>query len=229
MKLVLTDREAEVLAKNGQFNILAWKHYRGYREFCTPYAHSIRIATKNKYVVKDAAMWFDYLGLLSYFNLDTHNAHYVCPNNLQRKHDMLLKRKKRAEEQKEEEQRRKDAALWEKQYKADKAKFFGICFGNENIVITVIQSVADMAEEGERMHHCVFSMGYYKRKDSLILTARSAADGKRIETIEVSLKTFKVVQSRGLQNSNTTYHNEIINLVNKNIQLIKQASWQAFQ
>ena len=92
------------------------------------------------------------------------------------------------------------------------------------MVITVIQSVADMEDEGSKMHHCVFAMGYYKRKDSLILTARSAADGKRIETIEVSLKTFKVVQSRGMQNSNTPYHDEIINLVNSNINLIKQAS-----
>lgn len=81
-----------------------------------------------------------------------------------------------------------------------------------------------MAEEGKKMHHCVFAMGYYKRKDSLILTARSAADGKRIETIEVNLKTFKVVQSRGACNTNTPYHEEIINLVNKNINLIKQAA-----
>lgn len=224
MKLVLTDREAEILAKNGQFDILAWKHYKGYREFCMPYAHSIRIANRNKYIVKDAPMWFDYLDLLSYFNLDTHNAHYVCPKNLQREHDMLAKRKERVEAQREAERKRKDAAKLEKQYRADKAKYFGICFGDENVVITVIQSVADMAEEGTKMHHCVFSMGYYKRKDSLILTARSTADGKRIETIEVSLKTFKVVQSRGVKNCNTPYHDEIINLVNKNINLIKQAA-----
>lgn len=224
MKLVLTDREAEILAKNGQYELLAWKSARGYREFCMPYAHSIRIANKNKYIVKDASMWFDYLDLLSYFHLDTHNAHYVCPKDLKCEHDMLAKRKGRIEAQREEERKRKEAIKWEKQYRADKAKYFGICFGDENVVITVIQSVADMAEEGKKMHHCVFAMGYYKRKDSLILTARSAADGKRIETIEVSLKTFKVVQSRGVQNTNTPYHEEIINLVNKNINLIKQAA-----
>lgn len=32
MKLVLTDREAEGLAKNGQFGLLAYKHKKGYRE-----------------------------------------------------------------------------------------------------------------------------------------------------------------------------------------------------
>lgn len=224
MKLVLTDREAEGLAKNGQFGLLAYKYNKGYREFCMPYAHAIRIANRNKYIIKDASTWYDYLDLLSFFNLDTHNAHYVCPKDLQHEHDVLLKRKQRVEREREQERKRKEAAKWEKQYRSDKAKFFGICFGDENVIITVIQSVADMADEGKKMHHCVYDMGYYKKKDSLILTARSTADGSRIETVEVSLKTFKVVQSRGLQNSNTPYHEEIIQLVNNNINLIKQAA-----
>ena len=50
-----------------------------------------------------------------------------------------------------------------------------------------------MEAEGKAMHHCVG--GYHRRKDSLILSA--TIDGKRIETIEVSLTTLKVVQSRG--------------------------------
>ena len=80
-----------------------------------------------------------------------------------------------------------------------------------------------MEEEGRKMHHCVFDMGYYKRQDSLILTARSVADGSRIETVEVSLRSFKVLQSHGLQNSFTPYHEEIIKLVEKNINKIRQA------
>ena len=45
------------------------------------------------------------------------------------------------------------------------------------------------------MHHCVFTNEYYLKADSLILSA--TIDGKRIETIEVSLKRMEVVQSRG--------------------------------
>ena len=56
--------------------------------------------------------------------------------------------------------------------------------------------------------------------DSLILSA--TIDGKRIETIEVSLKTLKVVQSRGVCNSNTEYHDRIIRLVEDNAGLIQQ-------
>lgn len=106
--------------------------------------------------------------------------------------------------------------------KKEKGRFFGIYFGNEHIVITVVQSVAEMAEEGKAMHHCVYDMGYYKKKESLILSAK-AMNGKRIETIELNLKTFKVVQSRGVCNSNTPMHDEIISLINNNINLIKQA------
>lgn len=222
-KLLLTDREAEVLAKNGQYALLGWKWAKGYKEFCMPFAHSIRIASKHGYIVKDASMWMDYLDLLGYFHLDTHNAHYVCPDNLKEVHDHLLARKKRAEERKAAEERRKDAAKWEKIYHEEKARFFGVCFGNEHITVTVIKSVQDMADEGKAMHHCVYDMGYYKKSDSLILTARDTS-GKRIETIEVSLKTFSVVQSRGVCNKNTEYHEEIIQLVNDNINLIRQAA-----
>ena len=117
----------------------------------------------------------------------------------------------------------REAQGWEKTYAQEKGRFFGICFGNEHIVITVVQSVAEMVEEGKAMHHCVYACGYYKKKESLILSAKDK-DGNRIETIELNLKTFKVVQSRGVCNSNTPMHDEIINLINNNINLIKQAA-----
>lgn len=188
-----------------------------------PFAHSIRIANRNRYIVKDASMWYDYLDLLAYFHLDTHNAHYVCPADLKSENDRLLERKKRIEEKAAIERKIAEAKKWESEYRKAKGKYFGICFGNEDIVITVISSVAEMAEEGEKMHHCVYSMGYYKKENSLILSAKDR-NGNRIETIELNLKTFKVVQSRGVCNSNTDRHDEILNLVQKNINLIKQAA-----
>lgn len=67
-------------------------------------------------------------------------------------------------------------------------------------------------------HHCVG--GYYSKTDSLILTA--CIDGKKMETIEVSLSKLQVIQSRGVCNENTEYHNQIVQLVEKNIPLIEQ-------
>ena len=69
-------------------------------------------------------------------------------------------------------------------------------------------------------HHCVFSNSYHLKPDSLIMSA--SVNGKKTETVEVNLKTFTVVQSRGKFNKNTAYHDRIISLVNKNMHLIKE-------
>lgn len=66
--------------------------------------------------------------------------------------------------------------------------------------------------------HCVGS--YHTKTDSLILSA--CIDGKKIETIEVSLTQLRVIQSRGVCNKNTKYHDQIVNLVNQNIPLIEK-------
>lgn len=218
MKMLINDNEAETLYKTGQYALLFWKWKYGMT--LNARAHAIRIANRNRYIVKDASMWLDYLDLLTHFGYDTHNAHYVCPTDLKHEHDKLLARKRRQEAAKRAEERRLEAAKWEEEYKRSKGAFFGICFGNEHIIISVITSVADMAEEGLVMHHCVYENGYYKKPHSLILTARDA-DGNRLETIEISLKTFQVVQSRSKCNGTSKYHSEILSLINQNINLIK--------
>ena len=75
-----------------------------------------------------------------------------------------------------------------------------------------------MILEGRAMHHCVGR--YHTKKDSLILSA--TINGKRIETVEVSLSQMKVVQCRGVCNSNTEYHDRIIKLVEDNAEQIRQ-------
>lgn len=219
-KMLLKDNIAEMLIKTRQYSLLKLKYVRGHLN--DKYLHSIRIANRNGYIIKDASMWIDYLELLEYFRLDTHNAHYVCPKNLKAEHDRLSIRKRKAELRKETKRKLKEAAKWENLYRENMGKFFGICFGNQEIIISVITSVSDMAAEGEAMHHCVFTSGYYKRPDSLILSARSIT-GQRLETVEVSIKTLKIVQSRAHCNTSGPKHAEILELVNKNMNLIKQA------
>ena len=70
-------------------------------------------------------------------------------------------------------------------------------------------------DEGAELHHCLFSNEYYLKENSLILSA--TIEGKRIETI-----TLQVIQSRGVCNQNTPYHDQIVSLVNANHQLIRQ-------
>lgn len=213
-KLLLTSGECERLLKNKQIELLKYRHQQGDRPL--PFQHAVRIAIRHGYIVKDASIWMDYLSNLEHLGYDTHNPHYICPANLKEAHDRTLvkwqKRKARIE-----------AVQYEKQYRETKGKFFGICFGDENITVTVIASVQEMAVEGALMHHCVYANRYFLKPDSLILSAKDK-QGNRIETIEVNLKTFQVVQSRGVCNKNTEYHDRIVRLVNENINLIKQVA-----
>ena len=63
------------------------------------------------------------------------------------------------------------------------------------------------------MHHCVFNTGYYKKPESLILSARTRAENERLETVEISLKDYTIHQSQGLYNVNSPRHEEIQSLV----------------
>ncbi|WP_410492860.1 PcfJ domain-containing protein [Dysgonomonas sp. GY75] len=45
---------------------------------------------------------------------------------------------------------------------------------------------------------------------------------QRLETIELSLTELKVLQSRGISNKITKYHQQIIKLVENNIPLIQE-------
>jgi hypothetical protein len=58
------------------------------------------------------------------------------------------------------------------------------------------------------------------KKDSLIMSAR--IDHIPIETIEVSLKQLKVIQSRGKGNQSTIHHDQIVSMVNRNMKLISK-------
>ena len=220
--LLLTNSDVELLTKTRQYSLLS--HYVKMQLVSIPYKHAVNICNRNNYIIKDASMWYDYLGFLDYFKLDTHNAKYVCPENLKEEHDKLMRRKTRIEEAKELKKKIEQAKAYEEDYKKSKSKYFGICFCNDKIVVTVLQSVAEFAEEGVSMHHCVFAAKYFSKKDALILSAKDK-DGNRLETIEVNLKTLSIIQSRGICNENSPFHSEIVNLVNKNIkQIRKQAA-----
>ena len=108
----------------------------------------------------------------------------------------------------------------EARFRELKGKFFGLEFTDGTIIIRVLDSVIAYYEEGNVLHHCVGECEYYLKPDTLVFSAR--VEDKRVETVELSLQTFKVLQSRGLCNRNTEYHDRIIKLVQKNIGLIRK-------
>ncbi len=213
-RILLTDSRAETLLKTGQTNILKRLLDMGWQRSIDNYWASIRICIRNGYTIKDATLWCDYIDFLRFFGKDLHNAKYVCPTDLKAEHDRYMRKKVKADAQAELEKQLEK----ETEYREAKAKFFGLIFSDGFISVRVLESVAEIVQEGKLMHHCVGS--YHSKTDSLILSA--CIDGERIETIEISLSQLKVIQSRGVCNKNTEHHDRIIDLVNKNIPLIEK-------
>ena len=211
--------EFETLAKT-QRKLFRYLVRRG--DYTVPCWHAVKICNRRSYRIEDASLWYDLLDALGALGLDTHNAHYVCPTDLRDAHDAYIRRRQRAEEKKRREELEREASAANKAYQRAKARFFGIEILGDDLVIRVLPDVAAFRREGEELHHCVFANRYYSKEDALILSARDSR-GKAVETIEVSLETFEIVQARGLCNRNSKRHNEILALVNGNMGLIRQA------
>ena len=215
---ILSNPKAETLLKTGQYQML--NYYLRYSFDMEKYWASIKICIRNGHIIKDGSMWRDMIDLLHHFGMDTNSPKYVCPSDIKAEHDRLVRKRDRQREREELAKRRRETEKHEDEYRKLKSRFFGILITDGTLNIRVLESVAEFAEEGMAMRHCVWSNNYYLKKDSLILSA--TIDGKRIETVEVSLKTFKVVQSRGVCNENTEYHDRIISLVDSNMSLIRK-------
>ena len=215
---LLTDSRVETLLKAGRTDHL--RYFLGNKRTFEELWQSYKIAVRNGYEIADISLWSDYVDTLRRLGKDIHNPKYLCPTDLKGEHDRRHEELLKLREREEIEQKQQKAIEDEKRFKELKSKFFGICFTDGIIQVHVLESVQEHLEEGVSMHHCVFSNAYYLKEDSLILSA--TIEGKRIETIEVSLRTLEVVQSRGVCNKNTEYHEQIVNLVNANRGLISR-------
>ena len=214
---LLTDCRAETLMKAGRTEHL--RYFLSRARTIDEYWPAYKITLRRGYDITDIALWCDYVDMLRRLGKDMHNAHYVCPEDLQQAHDEVHRKLRARQEREQEEHKRQKAQEDEARFQKLKAPFFGITFTDGTIQIRVLESVQEYIEEGQALHHCVFTNEYHLKEKSLILSAR--IEGKRIETIEVSLETMQVIQCRGLMNQNTEYHERIIELVHQNMKQIQ--------
>lgn len=228
---LLTKPQYETLIKAKQYPLAKSLFKSSKDNRLDKYWSTIKIALRNNYKIKDPSMWFDLLWVLLNLKKDLHNAKFVCPQDLKQAHNQWKElfqikqakeraaaKAKRLEDKAEKERLRLQAI---KEYPGRMEKFSHLFFTNGTIEITPIMTVEEMELEGKELYHCVHTNEYYSEKDSLILSAK--INGVRVETIEVKLDTFTVEQSRGYDNKATKYNEEIVNLVEKNMKLIKKA------
>ncbi len=213
MKALLTDTRIETLMKAR--NHKAVRYYLDNRSMLDKCWNSHKIATRQGYKIEDYGLWSDLIVLLDKCRRDIRNAKYICPTNLRAEHDYWLNKSTTEEEKRRKAEELSKAKKKEEEFYKNKSCYFGIVIKDKDIEISVLDTIEAYQAEGEAMHHCVFKCEYYAKNNSVILSAHDKK-GNRIETIEFSLTENKVVQSRGVCNKNTEYHDRIVNLVNAN-------------
>lgn len=215
---LLKDSHAETLVKAGQTDFLVY-YLTSYSQNIRENWQAVKTCAKNNYKVKDFSLWEDYISLLRWFRKDLNNADLVCPENLEEVHDRLVEKKRIIQRRQHIKELRQEIQQAQIGYEEQKKQFFGLEFTRENLSICVMESVHDFLEQGDMLRHCVFTNEYYKKKNSLILSARF--DNKPVETIEVALPSLEVLQCRGDKNRFSPHHKQILKLLHQNLYQIK--------
>ena len=199
------------------------------------YWPSVKVALRHGFKPGHWRDYFDYLEMLAYIRKDMRNPYYVAPSDWEDMHTRILylyqRKKDEAERRRREREAIRAAEAEERRIREEErmvrsfeeriGHFRSLLIAARGIEIRPLMTIQEFAEEGKAMRHCVFALGYYKRPDSLILSARDK-DGKRIETIEVGLKAGVVIQSRGACNTTTDRHDEILAMVNSHMREIQR-------
>lgn len=205
----------ETLWKAGQYGLFA--HWAEDARGLNDYWDSIKICIRNHYTPKNPQRWCDLVHMLTYLGMDTHSPHYVCPKNEKAMHDMILKRMNKKKEEEELAKKLEEDMELRKRI----AKFMDMQISNKRFDIIVLPSIKAFKEEGDHLGHCVYRCKYYSKPNSLILSARDK-EGHRVETIEVYLDKLTINQCYGYGDTHTKWHNQIVNLMNKNMWQVKE-------
>ncbi len=216
---LLKDNITETLLKSAQTSLLTY-YLISHEQHIKENWQAVKTCLKYNYKIEDFKIWEDYIALLRWFKKDQNSPDFVCPENLNEAHDKLVVKKRTIQRKNYLKKMRAEILKAQEVYAEEKKRFFGLCFRNENLTISVLENVQDFMEEGDNLHHCVFTNEYYKKKDSLILSAK--VDDTAVETMEISLSRLEVVQCRGMKNKHTKHHEQILNLLAENFAQIKE-------
>jgi hypothetical protein len=211
---LLKDSIAETLLKSSQTSLLSY-YLMSHEQHIKKNWQAVKTCLKCNYKIEDLKIWEDYIDLLRWFKKDLSCPVFVCPENLHEIHDKLVAKKRELQRKKYLLKMRAEIEQAQVLYEQEKKQFFGLCFSEKDINITVLENVTEFMEEGDNLKHCVFTNEYFKKKDSLLFSAR--IDNKPIETIEVSLSKMEIAQCRGMKNNKSKHHKVILNLMKRNL------------
>ena len=204
-----------------------------YQTYNKQVCRAITIAKRHGFVFTpgNTSIWFDMVRAMVHLDADFHNPVFVAPKDLQTTHDLFVNRWRR-----KQEDERRAAAIALRMHETDRMlmqekrvneayikrrkRFFDMVLTDGLIEVRVLPDIPAFRDEGNEMNHCVYTNGYYKKPYSLIMSA--TIKGKRVETLEVDLKSFVIKQCFGKHNQHTMHHNRILDLVSGQMDIIKE-------
>lgn len=205
LSMLLSAPQAETLLKEGNIRML--RYMAGNTAEVKHFWASYLIAKRHGYEIPHLSTWYDYLRMLERFGRDTHSPKLIMPSNLFDAHDEYMRKVNRQREKERREADRIKALENEAKFKKLKGRFIGLVFTDNEIEIKTLDSVDEYYNEGTTQHICVGTSQYYLKAESLVFSAR--IDGRIVATIEIDLKTLKVIQCRAACNKVSEYRERI--------------------
>lgn len=215
---LLNDSITETLLKSSQTSLLSY-YLSSHNQCIKENWQAVKTCLKYKYQIEDFKIWEDYIALLRWFKKDLNCPAFVCPENLNFSHDKFVGKKRELQRKKYLLKMHSEIERAQVLYSQEKKHFFGLSFYEADITISVLENIIEFMEEGDSLKHCLFTNEYFKKKDSLLFSAR--IDNKPVETIEISLSTMEIAQCRGMKNNKSKHHKVILNLMKKNLYQIR--------
>ena len=190
----------------------------------------------------DTPLWKEYVDLLMFHGMDIRNPQNICPQDLQLAFNALALAKERIIERDALDVARANRDMMARQAEKDRinlanlisadslqninyqkkmGKFFNLTISGGGLIIKPLQSVEEFYNEGTEMHHCVFSMGYYKKFTSLILSIKDE-QGNRKATAEIDLNTMEIRQCYAAYDSKPARESEMREIIKENMPMIKK-------
>lgn len=204
---LLVDNRLETLAKTGTPADTLFHYAYNYQRLDI-FWPQLRIAVRNGYIIRHPQMWEDMIRALQALGRDIHSPRYILPQDLKAEHDRWT-RKMQEKERKEELRRQAER---DRKYYDTHKQFQELQEVQGQLLIHPLVTASELVREGEAMHHCVGTYG--DKITSLILSVCNTA-GHRLETVEVDLKLYRIVQSRAVNNGTTKRHDEILETVTR--------------
>lgn len=199
---------------------------------CKEVCRAITIAKRHGFVFtrQNTTLWFDMVRAMLVCKADVHNPVFVAPKDLQATHDLFIRRRMRIYDEAvrnaaiELKMSATDRKLMQEKRTNDsyikrRKRFYDMVLTDGLIECRVLPDVPAFREEAKEMQHCVYTCEYYKKPYSLIMSA--TIKGKRVETVEVDLTSFKIKQCFGKHDQFTMHHQRILDLVNAQMDTIK--------